>query len=101
MFRTDRILGLMPVDWRLELTQYPLVRALLKSRWMPFIPIVFNLFMFTIILMAGYYGGLAPGNYNFGIMIVWIVWWVVLMMVLVPGGSRAWCTACPLPVLGE
>ena len=59
---TDRILGFMPVDWRLELTQYRWVRALLKSRWMPFIPIVVNLFMFTIILMAGYYGGSAPGD---------------------------------------
>jgi len=101
MFQTDRILGFMPVDWRLELTRYPWVRALLKSRWMPFVPIVVNLFIFTVILMAGYYGGTSPGNYNFGIMIVWIVWWVVLMMVLVPGGSRAWCIGCPLPVLGE
>src|SRR3989304_2272194 len=101
MFQTDRILGFMPVDWRLGVARHPWGGAVLKSRWMPFVPIVVNLFIFTVILMAGYYGGTSPGNYNFGIMIVWIVWWVVLMMVLVPGGSRAWGIGCPLPVLGE
>lgn len=101
MFRVDRVLGLIPTDWRLELTRYPSVRALLKSRWMPFIPLVFNLFVFTVILMAGLTGGLGAGNYNFGIMIVWILWWVVLMLVLVPLFSRSWCTMCPLPLVGE
>lgn len=101
LLRSDRLLGLIALDWRFELTRYPWVRRMLKSRWMPFLLIVFNLFMFTIILMAGWVGGVGAGNYNFGIMLVWILWWVVLMMVLVPGLSRFWCTMCPLPVIGE
>ena len=101
MFRTDRVLGLLPLDWRLELTRYPIVRQLLKSRWMPFLLLAFNLFMFTVILMAAWIGGVGAGNYNFGIMIIWILWWVVLMMILVPGLSRFWCTVCPLPLVGE
>jgi len=101
VFRTDRVLGLLPLDWRLELTRYPIVRQLLKSRWMPFLLLAFNLFMFTVILMAAWIGGVGAGNYNFGIMIIWILWWVVLMMILVPGLSRFWCTVCPLPLVGE
>lgn len=100
--RDGYILGIIPETWRFELTQFPWVLKLLKSRWMPLGLILFNVFLFTIILMAGLVGGLtSPGNYNFGIMIVWILWWVLLMMVLVPGLSRFWCTMCPLPFLGE
>jgi hypothetical protein len=100
--RDGYILGIIPETWRLELTKFPLVRRLLRSRWMPLSLILFNVFLFTVILMAGLMGGLtSAGNYNFGIMIVWILWWVALMTVLVPGLSRFWCTMCPLPFFGE
>jgi hypothetical protein len=99
--RENYIIGIIPEAWRLELTRYPWVRDIFKSRWMPLALIIANMFMFTVILMAGFFGGVSAGNYNFGIMIVWIVWWVVLMMVLVPFMSRFWCTMCPLPSLGE
>ncbi len=100
--REGYVLGLIPETWRFELTRFPWVRRLLKSRWMPLALILFNVFLFTLILMAGFFGGLVvPGNYNFGIMIVWILWWVLLMTVLVPVLSRFWCTMCPLPFLGE
>jgi hypothetical protein len=46
-------------------------------------------------------GGFSAGNYSFSIMIVWILWWVLLMMLLVPVFSRAWCLMCPLPSFGE
>lgn len=99
--RDGYILGFIPETWRLELTKFPWVQKLLKNRWMPLSLILFNLFIFTIILMAGFFGGASAGNYNFGIMIVWILWWVLLMMLLVPGLSRFWCTMCPLPFFGE
>ncbi|KCZ70349.1 hypothetical protein ANME2D_03465 [Candidatus Methanoperedens nitroreducens] len=99
--KKDRILGLIPVDWRYDLTSLPYVRRMFKSRWMPFLPIVLNLFVFTVILMAGLTGGVSAGNYNFGIMFVWIVWWVLLMMVMVPVFSRIWCMVCPLPAFAE
>ena len=98
---TEKILGLIPVDWRFELTSLPYVRKIIKSRWMPFLPIVLNLSVFTVILMAGFVGGVSAGNYNFGIMFVWIVWWLLLMMVMVPLFSRIWCMVCPLPAFGE
>lgn len=97
----EKILGIFAVDWRYDVTSLPYVRQIFKSRWVPFIPIVINLFVFTVILMAGFVGGVSAGNYNFGIMFVWIVWWVLLMMVLVPFLSRIWCMVCPLPAFGE
>ncbi len=98
---SQKLLGLLPMDWRLDLTAIPGVRWLFKSRWFPALLILFNMFMFVIILMSGLMGGFSSGNYSFSIMIVWILWWVLLMMLLVPVLSRMWCMMCPLPSLGE
>jgi ferredoxin len=57
--------------------------------------------MFMVILMSGVLGGFSSGSYSFGVMIVWILWWVLLMMLLVPVFSRTWCMVCPLPSFGE
>lgn len=97
----DRLFGIMPLDFRFELTKFKLVRLVFKSRWFPLLALIFNLFIFVIILMAGLLGGYSAGNYNFGIMIVWILWWVMLMFVLVPVFSRAWCMVCPFPIFGD
>lgn len=97
----EKLLGLIPLDWRFDLASLPHVRDVLKSRLFPFLAIVFNLFFFTIILLAGLIGGVSAGNYNFAIMFVWILWWVLLMLIFVPFFSRIWCTACPLPAFGE
>lgn len=97
----DRLFGLIDLDWRFELTRFKIIRNLFKSRWFPLLPILFNLFIFVIILMAGFLGGYSAGNYNFGIMIVWILWWVMLMFVLVPGFSRMWCMMCPFPIFSD
>lgn len=96
-----KLFGLIPMDWRLELTKFPLVRKLLKSRWFPLLLIIANLFIFTIILLAAFTGGFGAGNYNFGIMIVWILWWVLLMIFMVPVVGRLWCMVCPFPLIGE
>lgn len=97
----DKLFGLIDLDARFELTQFKLVRALFKSRWFPLLALLANLFVFVVILLAGLLGGYGAGNYNFGIMIVWILWWVMLMFVLVPGLSRAWCLMCPFPIFGD
>ncbi len=97
----EKLFGLFPLSWRFELTKFKLVRALFKSRWFPFIPILINFFVFTIILIAGFVGGYSSGNYNFGIMIVWILWWVLLMLIMVPFFGRFWCMVCPFPMLGD
>ncbi len=96
-----KLFGIIPLEWRFPLTKFKPLRALLKSRWFPFLPIVFNLFIFTIILLAGFVGGLGAGNYNFGVMIVWILWWVLLMMFMVPVIGRFWCMMCPFPLIGD
>ncbi len=97
----DKLFGLFDMELKFELTRFRPIRALFKSRWFPLLPIIINLFIFVIILMAGFLGGYSAGNYNFGIMIVWILWWVMLMLVLVPGLSRAWCMVCPFPIFGD
>lgn len=98
---TPKLFGFIPLSWKFELTKFKKVRQLLKSRWFPFLPIVLNLFIFTIILLAALVGGYGAGNYNFGVMIVWILWWVLLMIFMVPVVGRLWCMICPFPLIGE
>jgi hypothetical protein len=98
---SGKLLGLIPLNWRFELTAFKPVRWLFKKRWFPMSLILVNTFVFAVILLAGVMGGFSAGNYSFAIMIVWILWWVLLMMILVPIFSRAWCLMCPLPSLGE
>lgn len=97
----EKLLGMVSLNSRFELTRFRLVRALFKSRWFPLLPIIVNLFMFVVILVAGFTGGFGPGNYNLAIMFVWILWWVLLMLILVPALSRAWCMVCPFPFFGD
>ena len=97
----DKLFGLIDLNWRFELTKFKLIRNLFKSRWFPLLAIILNLFIFVIILISGLIGGFSAGNYNFGIMIVWILWWVMLMFILVPIFSRAWCLMCPFPVFSD
>ena len=89
MDNKDKLFGLIDLNWRFELTKFKPLRQLFKSRWFPLLPIIVNLFIFVIILLAGFIGGYSSGSYNFGIMIVWILWWVMLMFILVPGFSRS------------
>lgn len=96
-----KLFGIIPLDLKFELTRFKLVRSLFKSRWFPLLPIIFNLFVFVIILLAGFIGGWGSGNYNFGVMIVWILWWVLLMLFMVPFVGRLWCMVCPFPLFGE
>ncbi|MEW6456091.1 MAG: cupredoxin domain-containing protein [Acidobacteriota bacterium] len=97
----NKLFKSIPLNWKFELTNYKGVRNFLKNRWFPFVPILINIFIFTVILVAGWTGGIGAGNYNFGIMIVWILWWVLLMIIMVPFFGRIWCMVCPLPVFGE
>src|SRR3989304_1327599 len=76
--KKDKLFGIIPLDYRFKLTGFKLVRFLLKSRWFPLLALILNLFIFVIILLSGLLGGYGAGNYNFGVMIVWILWWVML-----------------------
>ena len=80
--------------------RFPALRRLAMHRWFPFavvLPMVVVLFFF---LVAGLYGS-PIGNRNIIITIVWILWWFLLIIFMVPLGGRIWCLLCPLPFLGE
>ncbi|MBK8135549.1 MAG: 4Fe-4S binding protein [Chloroflexi bacterium] len=58
------------------------------------------MFGFTLAILTGFFGTSA-GSRNFGIVFVWIVWWALLIVFLVPVFGRVWCTICPIPAPGE
>jgi hypothetical protein len=82
------------------LSRMPRLRRMMLSR--AFQPVLMLLLLapFVLAIMAGLLGTPA-GNRNFGIVFVWIVWWALLMVLLVPGLGRVWCTVCPIPAPGE
>jgi polyferredoxin len=56
--------------------------------------------VFWFVILAGLLGTKVAGR-NAGPMVVWVLWLSALILVLVPLGGRAWCTVCPLPLMGE
>ena len=86
--------------WRFDLLRIPLLRAMLKHRAFQFVLMAVNLFFFTLVILTGLIGT-SVGNRNFSIIFVWIVWWALLIMVLIPLTARLWCTTCPIPAVGE
>ena len=85
---------------RIELTRSRWLRATLRSRaFQPALMLVM-LFFFVAAILAGLVGTPA-GNHNFAIVFVWIVWWALLIVVMVPFFGRMWCTICPIPGPGE
>lgn len=85
---------------RLELTRVPLIKRLLTSRWVPWLFTAITLPVFLLAILTGLFGTPA-GSRNFGIILVWIVWWALLILVMVPLAGRLWCAVCPIPAPGE
>lgn len=96
----ERFFGIIPADWRFELTRFRAVRWFVSSRWVTFLAQLCNMAVFALILLAGVLGT-PVGNRNLAIMFVWILWWSLLMLVLLPLTGRIWCWMCPLPVVAE
>ncbi|MDE3074107.1 MAG: 4Fe-4S binding protein [Chloroflexota bacterium] len=90
----------LETNHRRDLLRIPLVRRILEHRAFQFGLVVVNLFFFMVIILSGLVGT-PVGNRNFSIIFVWIIWWALLIMLLVPFAARAWCTMCPIPALGE
>ncbi len=82
------------------LKRIPLLKTVLKSRVFQPAAMLVMLFAFTLVILAGLFGT-PVGNRNFAIVFVWIVWWALLIIVLVPFFGRLWCTICPIPAPGE
>lgn len=55
---------------------------------------------FVVAILTGLFGTPA-GSHNFGTIFVWIVWWALLIIVMVPLFGRLWCAICPIPAPGE
>ncbi len=85
---------------RIDLTRIPILKRTLKSRWVPWVLMAITLPFFLLAILAGFLGTPA-GNRNFGIVFVWIVWWALVILVLVPFTGRLWCAMCPIPAPGE
>lgn len=85
---------------RFELTSIPIIKKILVSRWLQWSLIAITLPFFVLAILTGLLGTPA-GNHNFGIVFVWIVWWAILILLLVPFAGRLWCAMCPIPAPGE
>jgi polyferredoxin len=81
-------------------SEVPLVKRLLRGRWLHWGLTTATLAVFVVVILTGLFGTPA-GNRNFGIIYVWLVWWALLKIVLVPFTGRAWCSLCPIPAPGE
>lgn len=91
----------MLTEGRIDLLErIPLLKRMLKARAFQPVMMLLTLFVFTLAILTGI-AGTPAGNRNFGIIFVWIVWWALLMIVLVPFFGRLWCTICPIPAPGE
>ncbi len=85
---------------RFDLLQIRPIRWLLRQRAFQWVLTTATLFFFLLAILTGLFGTPA-GNKNFSIIFVWIVWWALVIIVLVPFAGRFWCTMCPIPIPGE
>ena len=85
---------------RVELTRYPVVKGLLRSRWPQLFFRAIALGIFLLAIFAGL-AGTPVGNRNLAIVLVWIAWWGLLALLAVPLFGRGWCSICPIPMPGE
>ncbi|HID85868.1 MAG TPA: 4Fe-4S binding protein, partial [Anaerolineae bacterium] len=92
--------GSQPAGRRIELTRIPFLKRLLQWRGFQPVLMLVTLFGFVLAVLTGLFGT-PVGSRNFAIIFVWIVWWALLKIVLVPLTGRLWCTMCPIPAPGE
>lgn len=85
---------------RFELTRFAIVKRAAGSRWLQWLLMTAMLPFFLLAILTGLFGTPA-GARNFGVVFVWIVWWALLMLALLPFAGRLWCAMCPIPAPGE
>jgi polyferredoxin len=88
------------VNRRIELTRFRWLKALLKWRGLQPTLMLVLLTFFVLAILTGFVGTPA-GSHNLSIIFVWIVWWALLIIVMVPFFGRMWCAICPIPAPGE
>ncbi len=85
---------------RVVLTNTPVVKGLMRSRWPQLFLRALTLGIFLLAILAGILGT-PVGNRNIAIVLVWIAWWGLLALLAVPLFGRGWCSICPIPMPGE
>ncbi len=68
----------------------------LKARWFQPTLMLLSFAAFTVLIIAGFIGTPA-GSRNTALVFVWILWFFLLVMLLIPLGGRLWCLICPIP----
>jgi polyferredoxin len=84
----------------IDLMAIPGVSRLLRSRWPQWLITTAFLAAFLYAIASGFFGT-NVGSRSFAITIVWIAWWGLLIIFLVPFGGRLWCSVCPIPAAGD
>ena len=77
--------------WRYDLTRFTPVRWLVTRRWFQFavqLPVVF---VFAVILYAGFFG---DARVNIAPTLTWTIWWGGLIFAILLLG-KIWCLVCP------
>src|SRR5579875_1144581 len=82
-----------------ELTRFPRVATLVRSRRFQFFLILPNQIIFWLVIFVGILGTVDP-VLNFGTAITWFVWFCLVFVLMVVVG-RAWCAMCPFGGFAE
>lgn len=85
---------------RIDITQNLTLKKLLKGRYLQTAIQIIMLMGFVFTILAGFLGT-PVGSHNFGLIFVWVAWWALLILVIVPFFGRSWCAICPIPLVGE
>ncbi|MFQ5639713.1 MAG: 4Fe-4S binding protein [bacterium] len=80
-----------------ELTKFKAVERFFKSRTTQVLSQLFVVFLFLVILFAGFYGNQHPGR-NIAPTLTWNIWWIGLIFLILFFG-KMWCYACPWEAL--
>ncbi|MEE8402690.1 MAG: hypothetical protein V3R93_02950 [Candidatus Hydrothermarchaeaceae archaeon] len=84
----------------IDLLNFGFINRLANSRIFRPLLLLISLAFFVVIIIAGLFGS-PVGDRNASIVMVWILWFFLLLVVLLPLGGRIWCMACPLPAPAE
>ncbi|MDP2953322.1 MAG: 4Fe-4S binding protein, partial [Chloroflexota bacterium] len=84
----------------IDLLQLPVIGRFLRWRGFQF-ALMLPLLSFLVLAVVAGWQGSPVGSHNISIVSVWILWWALLIILLIPLGGRLWCAACPVPGPGE
>ena len=75
------------------------IKRLLRWRGFQFAIQVPNVFIYLLVIFAGFYGT-QTSTENFATVITWIIWWAAIVFTFVFVG-RLWCLMCPFSAMAE